>query len=71
MVSANDKGKKPKEDDPHKPKEEEILVGDEEYIEEYNTDVYRRETSTSYPLSTITSSKYQETLPHSYTSASI
>src|SRR4051812_24705722 len=27
MVSANDKGKKPEEDDPHKPKEEEMLVG--------------------------------------------
>src|SRR3954471_19218539 len=34
MVSANDKGKKPEEDDPQNPKEEEILVGDEEDMEE-------------------------------------
>ena len=34
MVSANDKGKKPEEDDPHKPKEEEILVGYEGDMEE-------------------------------------
>src|SRR3954463_13925531 len=34
MVSANDKGKNPEEDDPHKPKEEEISVGYEGYMEE-------------------------------------
>ena len=34
MVSANDKGKKPEEDDPQNPKEEEILVGDEEDMKE-------------------------------------
>src|SRR3954471_5874550 len=34
MVSANDKGKNPEEDDPQNPKEEEILVGDEEDMEE-------------------------------------
>ena len=34
MVSANDKGKKPVEDDPQNPKEEEILVGDEEDMKE-------------------------------------
>ena len=34
MVFANYKGKKPKEDDPQNPKEEDILVGDEEDMEE-------------------------------------
>src|SRR3954469_21376015 len=34
MVSANDKGKTPEEDDPQNPKEEEILVGDDEDMEE-------------------------------------
>src|SRR3954466_16337354 len=34
MVSTNDKGKKPEEDDPQNPKEEEILVRDEEDMEE-------------------------------------
>src|SRR4051812_17872404 len=34
MVSTNDKGKKPEEEDPQNPKEEEILVGYEEDMEE-------------------------------------
>src|SRR4051812_39672405 len=34
MVSDNDKGKKLEEDDPHEPKEEEILVGYEGDMEE-------------------------------------
>ena len=34
MVSANDKGKNPVEDDPQNPKEEEILVGDEDDVKE-------------------------------------
>ena len=34
MVSANDKGKKPEEEEPQVPKEEEILVGYEGDMEE-------------------------------------
>src|SRR4051812_1759468 len=34
MVSANDKGKKPVEDDPQNPKEEETMVADEEDMKE-------------------------------------
>ena len=34
MASADNKGKKPEEYDPQNPKEEEILVGDEEDMEE-------------------------------------